>query len=74
MSAIGGKADIAGLGKHAGRLRVVLLDLPRRRIDLAADILGLGPVQQVVEARLGGQIKDAIGVVGGGFLHAAAAA
>ena len=48
-------------------------DLTRSRgLDLRADVLGFEAVEQVIEPCLGGQIKEALGVVGGGFIHAAA--
>ena len=34
-----------------------------------ADVLGFGAVEQVIEPRLGGQIHDAFGVIGGWFVH-----
>ena len=51
----------------------MLLDLAHRGVDLGADVGGLGQGQQVIEARLGREVEDAFGVVGGGFVHAAAA-
>ena len=69
----GAGEQVVGLGQHAGELRVVLLDLAHRGVDLGADVGHLGQGQQVVEARLGGEVEDAFGVVGGGFIDAAAA-
>ena len=43
----------------------MLLDLAHRRVDLGADVLRLGQGQQVVEARLGREVEDALGVIGG---------
>ena len=51
----------------------MLLDVAHRRVDLGADVGRLGQRQQVVEARLGREVEDALGVVGGGFIDAAAA-
>ena len=51
----------------------MLLDLAHGRVDLGADVGRLGQGQQVVEARLGREVEDALGVVGGGFVHPAAA-
>ena len=51
----------------------MLLDVAHGVVDLRADVGGLGQLQQVVEARLGAQVEDAVGVVGGGFIHSAAA-
>jgi hypothetical protein len=64
--------EVVGLGQHAGELRIVFLDVPHGGVDLTADVFGLGPVQQVVEACLGGQVEDALGVVGGWLVHATA--
>jgi hypothetical protein len=47
--------------------------VPHRGVDLAADVLGLGPVQQIVEARIGRQVEDTLGMVGGGLVDSAAA-
>ena len=66
----GAGEEVVGLGQDAGELRVVLLDVAHGGIDLRADVLGFRQAQQVIEPRLGGQIKDALGVVGGGFIHA----
>ena len=66
--------EVVGLGQHAGKPRVVLLDLAHRRVDLGADVLALGQGQQVVEARLGREVEDAFCVVGGGLIQPAAAA
>lgn len=68
----GAGEKVVGLGQDAGELRVVLLDVAHGGIDLRADVLGFGAVEQVIEPRLGGQIEDALGVVGGGFIDAAA--
>ena len=38
-------------------------------IDLRADFLGFGAVEQVIEPRLGRQIQDALGMIGGGFIQ-----
>jgi hypothetical protein len=54
-------------------LRVVLLDVAHGVVDLRADVPGFGAVEQVIEPRLGGQVEDALGVIRGGFIHAAAA-
>ena len=70
----GAGEEVVGLGQDAGELRVVLLDVAHGGVDLGADVRGFGQVEQVVEARLGGQVEDALGVVGGGFVHPRAAA
>jgi hypothetical protein len=54
-------------------LRVVLFDLAHRGVDLGADVGGLRQRQQVVEARIGGEVEDAFGVVSDGFIDPAAA-
>ena len=66
----GAGEEVVGLGQDAGELRVVLLDVAHGGIDLRADVLGFGTVEQVIEPRLGGQIEDAFGVVSGGFIDA----
>ena len=50
-------------GQDAGELRVVLLDVAHGGIDLRADVLGFGAIEQVIEPRLDGQIQDALGVI-----------
>jgi len=50
---------VVGLGQDPGELGVVLLNVAHGSIDLRADIFGFGAVQQIIEPRLGGQIKDA---------------
>ena len=70
----GAGEEVVGLGQDAGELRVMLLDVAHGGIDLRADVLGFGAVEQVIEPCLGGQIQDALGVVGGGFIQARAAA
>jgi len=47
----------------------VLLDVAHGGIDLRADVLGFGAGEQVIEPRLGGQIQDALGVLGSGFIQ-----
>jgi hypothetical protein len=51
----------------------VLLDRAHRRVDLGADVGRLGKGQQAVEACLRRELEDALGVVGGGIIDAAAA-
>ena len=70
----GAGEQVEGLGQHAGELRVVAFDLAHGGVDLAADVGCFGQGQQVVEARLGGEVEHVVGVVGGGFVHPAAAA
>ena len=41
----------------------MLLDVAHGGIDLRADVLGFGAVEQVIEPCLGGQIQDALGVI-----------
>jgi hypothetical protein len=69
----GAGEQVVGLGQHTGKLRVELLDLAHGGIDLGADVSHLRQGQQVVEARLGGEVEDAFGVVGGRFIDPAAA-
>ena len=64
--------EVVGLGQDAGELRVVVLDVAHGGIDLRTDVLGFEAVEQKIESRLGGQVKDALGVVSGGFIHTAA--
>ena len=68
----GAGEQVVGLGQHTGERRVVLLDLAHGGVDPGADVGHLGQCQQVVKARLGGEIEDAFGVVGGGLVDAAA--
>ena len=51
----------------------MLLDVAHGGVDLCADVGGFGQRQQIVEAGFGGQIKHALGVIGGGVVHARAA-
>jgi hypothetical protein len=69
----GAGEEIVGLGQDAGELRVVLLDGPHGLVDLGANVLRLREVEQEIEPGVGGQIQDALGVVGGGFVHPTAA-
>ena len=50
----------------------MLPDVAHGGIDHRADVLGFGAVKQVIEPRLGEQIQDALGVVGGEFIKARA--
>ena len=52
----GAGEEVVALGQDAGELRVVLLDVAHGGIDLRADVLGFGAVEQVIEPRLGRQI------------------
>ncbi|GEM_PF-3408482 len=51
----------------------MLLDLAHRTVDFRADVPALGQGWQVVEARLGREPKDVLGVVGGGIVDPATA-
>ena len=53
----GAGEEVVGLGQDAGELRVVLLHLAHRRVDLAADVGRLGQRQQVVEAGFGREVE-----------------
>ena len=64
----GAGEQVEGLGQHAGELRVVLFDVTHRGIDLGANVGRFGQCQQIVEARLGAKVEDALRMVGGGFL------
>ena len=66
----GAGEQVEGFGQHAGELRVVLLDLAHRGVDFGADVGDLGQRQQKVKARLGREVEDAFGVIGGGFIDA----
>ena len=46
----------------------MLLDVAHRRVDPGPDVGRLGKGEQIVEARLGAQVQDAVGVVRGGFI------
>lgn len=70
----GAGEEVEGLGQDAGQLRIVFLDLAHGRVDLRSDVGRLGQGQQVLEPRLGGEVKDVFGVVGGRFIDAAAPA
>ena len=52
----------------------MFFDLAHGGVDLAANVRRLGEGEQVVEAGLGGEVKDVSGVVGGGFVDATGAA
>jgi hypothetical protein len=67
------REKVIGLGQNAGELRVVLLDVAHGGIDLCADVLGFRAVEQIIEPRLGRQVEDALGVIGGGFIQPRAA-
>ncbi len=69
----GAGEEVGGLGQYAGELRVELLDLAHRGVDLGADVGHLGQREQVVEACLGAEIEDAFGVIGGRFIEPATA-
>src|SRR5206468_1114598 len=66
----GAGEDVVGLGQDAGELRVVFLDVAHGGIDLRADVLGFRKFEQVIEPRYGGQVKDAVGMISGGFVNA----
>ena len=57
--------DRAGVASLPTRI----LDAAYGGIDLRADVLGFGAVEQLIEPRLGGQVEDALRVVGGGFIQ-----
>jgi len=69
----GAGEEVVGLGQDAGELRVVLLDVAHGGIDLGADVLGFGEVEEVIEPRLGRQVEDAFGVVCGRVVQARSA-
>ena len=54
----GGGEEVVGLGEDASELRVVLLDVAHRLVDLGADVRGFGEVEEVVEAGVGGEVDD----------------
>ena len=69
----GAAEDGVGLGEDTGELGVLLLDGAHGVVDLGTDVGGLGQVEQVVEAGLGGQVEHALGVVCRRILGAVAA-
>src|ERR1017187_6062951 len=66
----GAGEEVVGFGPDAGGLRGVRFDVAHGGIDLGADILGFGTVEQVIEPRLGGQVEYALGVIGDRVIHA----
>jgi len=68
----GAGEEVVGLGQDAGELRVVLLDVAHGVVDLRADVRRLGEVEQEIKTGVGREVEDALGVIGGGFIHARA--
>jgi hypothetical protein len=62
--------DLIGFRKHAGELRVVLLDVAHRLVYVFADVGTLGAREEILEAGVGREVEDACGVVGRGVVRA----
>src|SRR5581483_11405573 len=65
--------EVVSLRQDASELRVMLLDVPHSGVNLSADVLRLGALQQIVESRLTRKVENALRVIGGRFVQPAAA-
>ncbi len=66
--------EVVGLGQDAGEPRVCLLDLAHGVVDLRADVLRLGEVEEEFESGVVREVEDAFGAVASGVIRATATA
>ena len=69
----GAGKKVVSLGQDPGELRIVLLDVAHRLIDLRPDVFRFRQGKQKVKAGIWHQIKNALGMVGTRIIHPAAA-
>ena len=64
--------NLVCLWQDACELRILRLDIPHGLVDGLADVRSFRQPQDMVESRRRRQVEDALGLIGGGIVHAGA--